>query len=63
MTSLSDFCPENEALVSFTQSGIHSPATVLYNPEYYYTGICVENVISLAVKHSLESSTALYLDE
>lgn len=41
MTSLSDFCPKDEAVSSFKESGTHPPATVLHNPEYYNTGICV----------------------
>ena len=63
MASPSDFCPEDEAVGSFPESGIHPPATEWHNPEYYSTGICVENIIPLAVKQSKESNTALYLDE
>jgi len=63
MTSLSDICPEDEAVCSFTEFGIHPPATEWNNPECDNTGICVENNVSLAVKQSKGSDTVLYLDE
>jgi hypothetical protein len=63
MTLPSDFCPEDEAVGPFTESDIHTPATELYNPKYYSTGICVENIILLAVQQSKESNTALCLEE